>query len=452
MNTYIALIVFLLKLTHSVQSFDSDEAPQQTSLNTTPLDIVLEILPHLSPVDLKILKSTGNRSIQQKINFFVRQAVDQRIAQHATPDQILTRQALCDNLPFAPYDYQSRYNLITNFNRIVQVIQTPGFWFNNNPFGFERILIPPVIDFMACLNNEQAIYLRFHGILTRDYGYSRSHPIAHAFLREQASLGSPKANQILFNALKNDSYFFRQNIAEALDLLEIQIQNQQTWAIEIQYNALSKGWRMCDAWQPEAAREFLITQMDRGIPWALAKFLETEAKLLHMDTPEQRLYKKDLIEWYYQQGFPGASLAKLEAISGGYYEDDTPKKTARRFLKKSLKKGQEWARTAYLDGLKHGYYGIRQSNIKLQCHVDEKCLDGDLFFIREKYYLHITAHRHFAWDDDSIPTLLSIAIRQGEPWAISERLKRRKQLNEQGHKLNLGLLFQAYDLQIVPTA
>jgi hypothetical protein len=434
---------------HFIGANQAQDIPEQNhlpKLSILPYDVTSQVFPYLTLVERQSLHNCGDKIIQNHIRAFEHYEVEAIMAKNADLNLISDRKRLCAALPFAPEDYSSRYNLIMNFDKIATITHKLGRKFQQN---FKKILVPSIFDFMVSLGNEEAIDLKFIGLLTGKYGYQKDIHAAHHFLEEQSLLGSQKANSLLFEKLRGSSHFLKKDEPRAFDLLDTHVQARHSWALQTHYNLLNTNGHFYIQNNTPAARVFLLGQMALGNLWALRTFLETETRFLNRhETPETKHYKRDIIEQQYQQRYAWAKPLKLDAIYQGYYDVTSPQKKAKSFLKKGVRAEEDWAVHAYLKGLTHGCYGIKKNLRRLHRYVDKKCQEGNLLFIKEKYDLHTSAFSKCAWDQDSIPDLLRAASRQGETWAIIAWFE-RVNLSQNASPFVPDLLLRAYNIKII---
>ncbi|MBX3457543.1 MAG: hypothetical protein KF820_04190 [Candidatus Paracaedibacteraceae bacterium] len=445
---FLTIIVTLLQLIVTIQAMDIDEH----EAFILPIDVNQEVFSYLSPLDLRALKLTGNQQVLRQLYVFTKAEVERSLYQKGTsPELYKERQNLCDTLPFAFDDYQSRYNLITHFDQIAEITQGAVVDSHSCRFGkFSSVLQVSVLDFMVSLHNEAAIKLKFLGLIRGDYGYEKNHPQAHAFLYEHVLRGSPVASDMLHNGLLNGSYFFRANPQKAQQLLNDKVSEGQVWALERQYNRVKKGWRICDPENPELAHEFLLYHVDSLNIWAVQTFLDLMSDYQHKDTPEFINRTKQLIAQLQEHGYPWLKRAKLKALAKGYY----PGERAKDYLMDGVKRGERWAVQSYIEGLKYGSYGINVSKEELRQLIDQGCQELDPLALYEKYDIHHSVYRGFVWDADPKcgSNIRQTAIRLGESWAIKEEIISQGNQSYRGEPVNLKLLEQVFDLHAVPMA
>ncbi len=434
---------------HFIDVCQAQDIPEQNHLlrlSTLPYDVTSQIFPYLTLVERQSLHNCGDKIIQNHIRTFEHYEVEVIMAKDADIGLISDRKKLCAALPFAPEDYSSRYNLIMNFDKVATITTKLDHGFQQN---FKKILVPSIFDFMVSLGNEEAIDLKLIGLLTGKYGYQKDIHAAHHFLEEQSLLGSQKASSILFEKLRGSSHFLKKDEPRPFDLLDTHVQARHPWALQTHYNLLNANGHFYIKNNTQAARAFLLGQMALGNPWALRTFLETETRFLNRyGTPEAKPYKRDIIEQQYQEKYTWAKPLKLDAIYQGYYPFKSPKKRAKSFLKKGVHTEEPWAVRAYLKRLTRGCYGVKKNLCRLRRYVDEKCQEGNLLFIKEKYDLHTSAFSKYAWDHRSIPDLLRMASRQGETWAIIAWFE-RVNLPQNASPFVHDLLFRAYNIKII---
>ncbi len=439
------VIIILFTLMSMAQAMDVDES----NAYILPLDINQEVFGYLSPLELRALRLTGNGQILWQLSAFTKKEVAKALYRDSSPELHVTRQGLCEALPFDPDDYQSRYNLITRFDQISSIVQDTvvnsyARQFNN----YALILCSSILDFMVSLQNEAAIELKFLGLIRGDYGYEKNHQQAHAFLAEHHHRDSPIASHLLHDGLLNGSYFIRINHQDARKVLTGGIEKGQVWALDRNYNLLKNGWRICDRHNPELAHEFLMSRVDSFNPWAIQKFFSFMSDYQHKDTLEYIDVLKHLMSHLEKKGGAWVKLAKLRAISRGYY----PNQRSKKYLKAAVSRNERWAIAPYFEGLKYGRYCVRSDVKKLRIIIDQGCQELDPLMLCEKYYLHHSVDRSFVWDLGSIPHVLLAAIRLGESWAIKEEIISQGNESYRGGSVNTKFLEQVFDLHIVPSA
>lgn len=442
---FLTIIVTLLQLIVTIQAMDIDEH----EAFILPIDVNQEVFSYLSPLELRALRLTGNQQVLRQLYVFTKSEVERALNQGVSPELYVERQNLCDALPFALDDYQSRYNLIMCFDQIAEITQDTVVNSHSRQFNnFSLVLCSSILDFMVSLHNEPAIKLKFFGLLGGRYGYARTHPQAHAFLFDQHHLGSPVASSLLYDGLLNDHYFFWRNPQEAQQLLNDKVSEGQVWALERQYNRVKKGWRICDPENPELAHEFLLYHVDSLNIWAVQTFFDLMDDYQHKDTPEFIDRTKQLIAQLREHGYPWLKRAKLKALAKGYY----PAEKAKDYLMDAVKRGERWAVQPYIEGLKHGSYGIKVSKEELRQVIDQGCQELDPLALYEKYTIHHSVYRGFVWDPECGSNIRQTAIRLGESWAIKEEIISQGNQSYRGEPVNLKLLEQVFDLHAVPMA
>jgi hypothetical protein len=442
MNYFLTAIVILFQLVVTAQSMDVDDY----ELYVLPIDVNQEIFSYLSPLELRSLRLTGNHQILRQLSIFTKMEVERALYQDASPELQAERRDLCDALPFAIDDYQSRYNLITRFDQIAEIIQ--GVVMDLHSHKFSAILRPSILDFIVSLNNDSAIRLKFFGFITGKHGYAKDHPQAHNFLLDQHHRGSPMASSLLYSGLLNGCYFIKSNHQEAWQLLNNKLSEGQVWALERQYNLIKNGWRLSDPKDLQAALHFLLYHVKALNIWAVQMFFNLMNDYQHKDTPEFIDRTKQLITQFQERGYSWLKRAKLNALAKGYY----PGEKAKDYLMDAVKRGERWAVRPYINSLKHGSYGINVNQEELQKLIEQGCKERDPLALREKYDIHHSSYSGFVWDPECGPQIRYIAIRLGESWAITEEIN--IQVNRSYHRdtVNSKLLEQIFDLRFVSSA
>lgn len=444
---FLTIIVTLLQLIVTIQAMDIDEH----EAFILPIDVNQEIFSYLSPLELRALRLTGNQQVLRQLYIFTKSEVERALNQGVSPELYVERQNLCDALPFALDDYQSRYNLITHFDQIAEITQDTVVNSHSHRFGkFSSVLQVSVLDFMVSLNNEAAIKLKFLGLICGDYKYEKNHPQAHAFLAEHHHRDSPIASRLLHEGLLSGSYFIRIDHQEAREVLTGGIERGQVWALDKKYDLLKNGWRICDRHNPELAHEFLLYHVDSLNIWAVQTFFNLMDDYQHKDTPEFIDRTKQLIAQFQKHGYPWLKRAKLKALAKGYY----PAEKAKDYLLDSVKRGERWAVQSYIEGLKYGSYGINVSKEELRQLIDQGCQELDPLALYEKYDIHHSVYRGFVWDEDPKcgSNIRQTALRLGESWAIKEEIISQANQSYRGGSVNGKFLEQVFDLHAVPMA